>query len=83
MNIYFLVIAIRQRRQLKITQSSAHIPSHNQPSSDTAVYGGGRLVRVLGPLLRVVNQPWKMYPVGILFGFGGSSVCQCIAGWVC
>jgi len=26
------------------------------------------MVRILGPVTRFVNRPWKMYPVGVLFG---------------
>ncbi|KZT60290.1 NicO-domain-containing protein [Calocera cornea HHB12733] len=28
------------------------------------------MIRILGPVMRVVDKPWKMYPVGVLFGFG-------------
>ncbi|CAK5269908.1 unnamed protein product [Mycena citricolor] len=28
------------------------------------------MLRILGPIINFVNKPWKMYPVGILFGFG-------------
>ena len=27
-------------------------------------------MRIIGPILRSVDRPWKMYPVGVLFGFG-------------
>ncbi|KAF6757422.1 NicO-domain-containing protein [Ephemerocybe angulata] len=27
-------------------------------------------MKVIGPIMTFVNRPWKMYPVGILFGFG-------------
>ncbi|KAJ2919178.1 hypothetical protein MD484_g1195, partial [Candolleomyces efflorescens] len=27
-------------------------------------------MRILGPVVTFVNRPWKMYPVGVLFGFG-------------
>jgi nickel/cobalt transporter (NiCoT) family protein len=30
----------------------------------------GLLMRVLGPLSRRVGTPWKMYPIGFLFGLG-------------
>jgi nickel/cobalt transporter (NiCoT) family protein len=30
----------------------------------------GLLMRVLGPLSRRVDTPWKMYPIGFLFGLG-------------
>ncbi|KDR82909.1 hypothetical protein GALMADRAFT_238556 [Galerina marginata CBS 339.88] len=28
------------------------------------------MMRILGPIITFVNRPWKMYPVGVLFGFG-------------
>ncbi|KAF8895338.1 high-affinity nickel-transport protein-domain-containing protein [Infundibulicybe gibba] len=28
------------------------------------------MMRLLGPIITFVNRPWKMYPVGVLFGFG-------------
>ncbi|TFK74846.1 NicO-domain-containing protein [Pluteus cervinus] len=28
------------------------------------------MMRILGPIVQFVDRPWKMYPVGILFGFG-------------
>ncbi len=30
----------------------------------------GALNRILGPVARHVDRPWKMYPVGLLFGLG-------------
>ncbi len=30
----------------------------------------GLLMRILGPLSRRVDTPWKMYPIGFLFGLG-------------
>ncbi|KAF8737743.1 hypothetical protein AX14_012409 [Amanita brunnescens Koide BX004] len=28
------------------------------------------MLRILGPVINFVNRPWKMYPVGVLFGLG-------------
>ncbi|KJA23125.1 hypothetical protein HYPSUDRAFT_66594 [Hypholoma sublateritium FD-334 SS-4] len=28
------------------------------------------MMRILGPIINFVNRPWKMYPVGVLFGLG-------------
>ncbi|KAF9019197.1 NicO-domain-containing protein [Hymenopellis radicata] len=28
------------------------------------------MMRIIGPVINFVDTPWKMYPVGILFGFG-------------
>lgn len=32
--------------------------------------GGGVLFRVFRKLFRIVDRPWKMYPLGVLFGLG-------------
>ncbi|KAG6826621.1 hypothetical protein H0H92_015112, partial [Tricholoma furcatifolium] len=31
---------------------------------------GMLMMRILGPMINFVNRPWKMYPVGVLFGLG-------------
>jgi len=28
------------------------------------------MVRLIGPVLKAVDRPWKLYPVGLLFGLG-------------
>jgi nickel/cobalt transporter (NiCoT) family protein len=32
--------------------------------------GNTLTMRIIGPIVTFVNRPWKMYPVGVLFGFG-------------
>ena len=32
--------------------------------------GNTIMMRIIGPIVTFVNKPWKMYPVGVLFGFG-------------
>jgi nickel/cobalt transporter (NiCoT) family protein len=34
------------------------------------IEGGGIMVRILNKVLRIVDRPWKMYFVGVLFGLG-------------
>ncbi|WWD01555.1 hypothetical protein V866_008500 [Kwoniella sp. B9012] len=68
-NIYFLVGAIRQRRKIKRRQE-AGLPIEDEDADPTKVYGGGCMVRIIRPVLRAVDRSWKMYPVGVLFGFG-------------
>ncbi|KAJ9107067.1 hypothetical protein QFC19_002937 [Naganishia cerealis] len=34
------------------------------------VTGGGPMFRILSKLFRVVDRPWKLYPLGVLFGLG-------------
>ncbi len=43
-------------------------PDHAQ--IDDALARRGLVARILAPLSRRVDKPWKMYPVGILFGLG-------------
>ncbi|KAM0363220.1 hypothetical protein ACHAP4_000067 [Fusarium culmorum] len=35
-----------------------------------ALEGGGFLTRVFKRLFRVIDRPWKMYPLGVVFGLG-------------
>ncbi|WVQ98603.1 hypothetical protein IAU59_005733 [Kwoniella sp. CBS 9459] len=67
-NIYFLVGAIKQRRRIKYRQAHGLPPEEDE--DPTKIHGGGCLVRIIGPVLRAVDRPWKMYPVGVLFGLG-------------
>ncbi|WP_315726679.1 MULTISPECIES: HoxN/HupN/NixA family nickel/cobalt transporter [unclassified Bradyrhizobium] len=39
-----------------------------QPNAGGA--GGGILIRLLRPVLRIVSRAWHMYPLGFLFGLG-------------
>ncbi|WVR05065.1 hypothetical protein IAU60_002077 [Kwoniella sp. DSM 27419] len=68
-NIYFLIGAIKLRRRIKLREAQG-LPPDTNDSDPTKIHGGGCLVRIIGPVLRAVDRPWKMYPVGILFGFG-------------
>ena len=44
--------------------------AYDEAALETSLAQRGVLTRVFGPLLRRVDTPWKMYPVGILFGLG-------------
>jgi len=66
-NTYFLVQAVKDRRRAKARQAAGLPP---EDGGCAKVHGGGCLVRIVAPILRAVDAPWKLYPVGILFGFG-------------
>jgi high-affinity nickel-transport protein len=34
------------------------------------IEGGGCLFRILKKMFKIIDKPWKMYPLGILFGLG-------------
>lgn len=44
--------------------------SFDETHLDKLLDDRGVLNRLLGPLARRVDKPWKMYPIGILFGLG-------------
>ncbi|TYJ57178.1 hypothetical protein B9479_002093 [Cryptococcus floricola] len=69
LNIFFLIGAVKQRRAIKRRQALG-LPPDEEDMDPTKIHGGGCLVRIISPILRAVDKPWKMYPVGILFGFG-------------
>ena len=81
-NTFFLIQAIRHRRQVLARSraaASTQGEDDQQGSADVPeddayrIQGGGCMVRIIMPILKAVDRPWKMYPVGILFGFGTSS----------
>ena len=63
LNLISLVGIIRIMRAMKAgTFSEAEL--------ETQLENRGLLNRFLGPIARSVDKPWKMYPVGLLFGLG-------------
>jgi high-affinity nickel-transport protein len=42
------------------------------PGSETVfkIEGGGILFNILKRMFRLIDRPWKMYPLGVLFGLG-------------
>ncbi|KAL7422215.1 hypothetical protein Q5752_002861 [Cryptotrichosporon argae] len=65
-NTFFLVQALRERRRAR-ARELAGVPAE---AAEIGIQGGGLIVRLVAPILRAVDRPWKLYPVGILFGFG-------------
>lgn len=65
-NSWFLYDALRHRRARKAREAMGLPPAEDETK---AIHGGGCLVRIVGPILKAVDRPWKLYPVGILFGF--------------
>lgn len=43
---------------------------HSQPDSSTLFTGGGCMLHLLKKLFHLIDRPWKMYPLGVLFGLG-------------
>ncbi|KAF4977018.1 hypothetical protein FZEAL_6380 [Fusarium zealandicum] len=55
-----------RRRQ----QQSGFEAEETQIQDHFALEGGGFLTRVFKRLFRVIDRPWKMYPLGVVFGLG-------------
>ncbi|KAF2808861.1 NicO-domain-containing protein, partial [Mytilinidion resinicola] len=62
LNMYILYKLVRQ---LRLIINSA-------PGTEEAfkIQGGGCLFHLLKKMFKLIDRPWKMYPLGILFGLG-------------
>ncbi|GAB7327809.1 hypothetical protein MBLNU13_g11607t1 [Cladosporium sp. NU13] len=60
--LYRLVTALREAIRSSI--------GHEQVDSGKLFVGGGCMTALLQRLFRLIDRPWKMYPLGVLFGLG-------------
>lgn len=63
MNAYILYRLVVQLRKV------VALPA-GQGAEAWKVEGGGPLFRLLKRMFRLIDRPWKMYPLGVLFGLG-------------
>ncbi|KAJ3759909.1 NicO-domain-containing protein [Lentinula raphanica] len=68
MNSIILSKLIRRRRRLQRATISEDDPADNAPYDPK--HDRMLMMRLIGPIVTFVNKPWKMYPVGVLFGLG-------------
>ncbi|KAL7280075.1 hypothetical protein ACG7TL_006490 [Trametes sanguinea] len=52
----------------KANQDANAVEDDEEAEEDS--HGNTLMMKVIGPIVTFVNRPWKMYPVGVLFGFG-------------
>ncbi|QDS74743.1 hypothetical protein FKW77_001103 [Venturia effusa] len=62
MNIYILVKLVQQLRVLIQTPLGQEVPFK--------IEGGGVLLNLFKKMFTLIDRPWKMYPLGVLFGLG-------------
>ncbi|KAJ5770569.1 uncharacterized protein N7511_002620 [Penicillium nucicola] len=63
MNAYILFKLIKQMQKV------FNLPEDQQDEA-WKIEGGGILFSVLKKMFKLIDRPWKMYPLGILFGLG-------------
>ncbi|KAJ6462797.1 NicO-domain-containing protein [Mycena vitilis] len=67
-NSIFLWRIIRQRQRAQQMMQLGLPPPHNEAEPNG--HNKMLMMRILGPIITFVDKPWKMYPVGVLFGLG-------------
>ncbi|KAJ5885835.1 hypothetical protein N7504_011671 [Penicillium tannophilum] len=63
MNVYILVKLIKQMQKV------FNLPE-GQEDEAWKIEGGGPLFSILKKMFKLIDRPWKMYPLGVLFGLG-------------
>ncbi|ATY58336.1 high affinity nickel transport nic1 [Cordyceps militaris] len=67
------VLAERRRRSDE-TGADARVPTEYDAEATASgqfnMDGGGLVARLLGFLFKAIDRPWKMYPLGVVFGLG-------------
>lgn len=67
-NAWILVILVKRLRRALAEPESSEQSSDAIPGLN--LEGGGFLIRVFKKVFKLIDRPWKMYPLGILFGMG-------------
>jgi high-affinity nickel-transport protein len=63
MNIYILYKLIVQMKKLIASEPGTE-------HQEFKIQGGGCLFPILQRLFKLIDRPWKMYPLGVMFGLG-------------
>ena len=68
-NAWILFVLIKRIRTILSTPAST-IASQEEATPGLNLEGGGFLVRIFKKVFKLIDRPWKMYPLGVLFGMG-------------
>lgn len=68
-NAWILVKLVKRLRRVIREEVEVEVEGE-AGDSGFRIEGGGLLVTILNKVFKVVDRPWKMYPVGVLFGLG-------------
>ncbi|KAI0632023.1 NicO-domain-containing protein [Trametes polyzona] len=73
-NSIILFRILRKRHRVHAYTQSTHkgkAPQDGEEDGDLKEsHGNTLMMKIIGPVVTFVDRPWKMYPVGVLFGFG-------------
>jgi high-affinity nickel-transport protein len=67
-NIFVLGSQVRTYRILRAQKLLP--PEERATNDDILKHMGGKMTRLFNKLFKFINRPWKMYPLGFLFGLG-------------
>ena len=67
-NVFVLAGQVRTYRILKAQKLLP--PEQRSTNDDILQHMGGKMTRTFNKLFKFIDRPWKMYPLGFLFGLG-------------
>lgn len=63
MNIYILYkLIVQMRKMIACEPGTEH--------QEFKIHGGGFLFNIFQKMFKLIDRPWKMYPLGVMFGLG-------------
>jgi len=65
-------VLISQVRTFRVLRAQKLLPVDQRQTNDHILrhMAGGKMTRILNKLFKFIDRPWKMYPLGFLFGLG-------------
>jgi high-affinity nickel-transport protein len=69
----WVLYTLIKRLRAALSQRAMYGDQYEDPNAATAAMsleGGGCFTRMLGKLFKAIDRPWKMYPLGVVFGLG-------------
>lgn len=63
--------ALAEKRRAATASEGCHVNQQETPVVDRLGFeGGGFIARICRNLFRAIDRPWKMFPLGVVFGLG-------------
>jgi high-affinity nickel-transport protein len=60
-----------QVRTYRVLKAQKLLPPEQRSTNDDILqHMGGKMTRIFNKLFKFIDRPWKMYPLGFLFGLG-------------